>query len=131
MRKFRQNKLWRDKAPNIMRAQGSIIHVEQLDDAAYDNQLRTKLLEEAHEVNCALSREEIVAELADVYEVIDALLTLHTISHDELIASKEQRKAHRGGFFERQFVTVAEHPQGSFGERYCLNDAEKYPEIIE
>jgi hypothetical protein len=36
MHKFLQNKLWRDKAPDLMRATGSIIHITQLDDVQYE-----------------------------------------------------------------------------------------------
>jgi hypothetical protein len=44
----------------------------------------------------------------------------------------QNKKASRErGIQGRKFVTVAEHPSGSFGEKYCLNDPEKYPEIIE
>lgn len=37
----------------------------------------------------------------------------------------------RGSFQERKFVTIAEHKLGSFGEKYCLSDLEKYPEVID
>lgn len=43
-RAFLQNKLWRDKAVEIMEAMGSIIHVRRLSDAEYDDQLKQKLL---------------------------------------------------------------------------------------
>jgi hypothetical protein len=36
----------------------------------------------------------------------------------------------RGGFAERKYVTTAEHPEGSFGEKYCRANPEKYPEIL-
>ena len=41
-RKFSQNKLWRDKAPQLLETTGSIIHIEQLTDAQYDQQLRKR-----------------------------------------------------------------------------------------
>lgn len=130
MHKFKQNKLWRDKAPSMMEAQGSIIHVQQLSDTEYDTQLRLKLDEETVEVIMAQSREELLEELADAYEVIDALCKLHNISKDELAVTQRKKYKSRGGFYERAFVTVAEHPAGSFGEQYCRAQPEKYPEVL-
>jgi hypothetical protein len=50
--------------------------------------------------------------------------------HD-IIDVQGQKCQKRGGFRERKFVTVAEHMENSFGEKYCLADPGKYPEIIE
>jgi predicted house-cleaning noncanonical NTP pyrophosphatase (MazG superfamily) len=80
MRIFKQNKLWRDKAVNIIESMGSKINWIRLDDAAFDKELRIKLLEEAHEVVAAQSRDALIEELADVVEVMKALCDLHKIS---------------------------------------------------
>ena len=130
MHKFKQNKLWRDKMPPMSEAQGSIIHIQQLSDTEYDAQLRVKLDEETTEVIVAQSHKELLEELADVYEVIDALCALHNISKDELLAAQHKKYESRGGFYERAFVTIAEHPAGSFGEQYCRAQPEKYPEVL-
>ncbi len=129
MHKFQQNKLWRDKLPARMEAMGSIIHIKQLDDAEYDDQLRIKMLEEADEVRVAKNSTELLEELADVYEVVDALCALHGISKEQLLAIQTKKREDRGGFYGRSYVTVAEHPAGSFGEHYCRAQPEKYPEI--
>lgn len=128
--KFKQDKLWRDKAPSMMEAYGSIIHIKQLSDTEYDTQLRLKLDEETAEVIVAQAHKELLEELADVYEVIDALCALHDISKDELLAVQRKKYESRGGFYERTLVTIAEHPAGSFGEQYCRTQPEKYPEIV-
>lgn len=101
-----------------------------MDDKEYDGQLRLKLIEEMDEVVKAQSVDELKAELADVYEVIDALMKLHTIEKEEVHAIQLYKRNERGGFDERLFVEVAEHPIGSFGEKCCLADPLKYPEII-
>ena len=74
--------------------------------------------------------DDLKDELADLYEVIDSLAELHNISKDEIIAAQTKKLQERGGFSGRRFVDVSEHPVGSFGEKYCLADPEKYPEII-
>src|SRR3990172_5118971 len=119
MLKFLQNKLWRDKMPDIKRAVGSIVHVKELDDAEYALQLRVKLTEETAEVCVAPSKNELVEELADVLEVIDALCALHNISAEDVHAVQTKKREEKGGFYQRAFVTIAEHPTGSGGELYC------------
>jgi predicted house-cleaning noncanonical NTP pyrophosphatase (MazG superfamily) len=130
MHKFLQNKLWRDKAPDMMRAIGSIVHVEYLDDVEYKKQLHIKLQEEVEEVCVAHDNKELIEELADVYEVIDALCTLHKISLDDVRAMQQQKRDKKGGFYTRAFVSVAEHIAGGFGEQYCRAQPDKYPEVL-
>lgn len=130
-RTFKQNKLWRDKAIELLESQGSYLTCRQLDDTEFDKELRAKLIEEAYEVCAAQSREELLAELADVQEVIQSLMKLHVISAEELAIIQIQKREKRGGFDGRYYVEVAHHPVGSFGESYCLAAPEKYPEITE
>lgn len=131
MHKFLQNKLWRDKAPDLMRAIGSIVHVKKLDDSEYEQQLKIKLVEEVEEVCVTQTQEQLVEELADVLEVIDAICVLRKISLEEVRKCQAEKRDHKGGFYQRAYVTVAEHAAGSFGEKYCRADPEKYPEIRE
>lgn len=131
MRIFKQNKLWRDKMIEIMEQNhGSKVHWRQLSDKEFDEQIRIKLIEEAQEVVAAKDRKELIAELADLYEVIETLAELHGINKDDITLIQTQKKQERGGFTQRRFVETAEHPEGSFGEHYCLADPQKYPEII-
>lgn len=130
MRIFKQNKLWRDKAIELLEQMGSKIHWTRLDDAQYDAQLRLKMLEESQEVCDAKSRDELVGELADVLEVMQSLCKVNNISWYDVIDAQDKKRLSRGGFDERMFVTNAEHPEGSFGEKYCLKSPEKYPEVL-
>lgn len=130
-RSFLQNKLWRDKMIEKAEQQGSRLDWHRLDDAAYDQQLRLKLAEEAAEVVAAKNSQELIAELADVYEAIDCLIQLHHLSEAAIRAAQAAKNAERGGFAERKFVTVAHHPEGSYLEAYCRAQPEKYPEINE
>lgn len=131
MRRFKQEKLWRDKLPEIMQKEyGSIIHIKPLNDQAFDNELRIKLFEEADEVKKASTTQSLIEELADLYEVIDTLLALHTIDKEHVLNAQRKKHEERGGFMQRSYVTVAEHKEGSYGVAYCLADPNKYPEII-
>lgn len=130
IRKFQQNKLWRDKAPALMEVLGSVIHIKQLTDAEYDAALRLKLAEETAEVCAKNDTQGLTEELADLYEVIDALCALHSISKETLLEIQTKKRNERGGFYNRAYVTVAEHQIGSCGEQYCLEQPDKYPEIV-
>lgn len=130
-RKFSLHKLWRDKAPSNIFAQGAIIHFKTLDDVEYKHQLGLKLIEEAHEVHTATNKDDLISELADIVEVVTCIAQAHNIAMNDVFARQKEKIDERGSFLERKFVTVAEYLPGSFGEKYALNDLERHPEIME
>lgn len=130
-RKFKQEKLWRDHAVDWLEQMGSKIHWTRLETDQFVEQLKIKLLEEAEEVCKAKTKEALVEELADVLEVVTAFCQIHEMTLQNVIDVQNKKRQERGGFQGRKFVTVAEHPPGSFGEKYCLNDPDKYPEIFD
>lgn len=130
MQKFLQNKLWRDKSIEIMESQGSKVHWRVLDDDnAFIEQLRKKLIEEAYEVASAKNRNELVEELADLFEVIDTLITISQLDKNQIYDAQKTKREERGSFYARRFVETAEHPTGSFGYQHCQSDPKKYPKI--
>ncbi len=131
MRKFVHNKLWRDKGPARMEATGSIVHVTILDDEQYSKQLGLKLLEEAHEVCGAQSKEDLISEVGDVLEVLDCIIALHDLSRDEIESLKIAKREERGSLLERKFVTTTESAPGTFLDEYCSKDPDKYQLIID
>jgi len=131
LRRFIQNKLWRDKAVDRLEQMGSKIHWSRLEADQFAEQLKTKFMEEAEEVCRAKTKESLLEEIADVLEVITSFCELHEVTLREVIEIQKKKQEERGGFQGRKFVTIAEHPVGSFGEKYCLNDPEKYPEVID
>lgn len=130
MHKFASYKLWRDKLIEKWQEQGSKIEWHYLDDLNFVIALRNKLKEEAQEACSAKTREELVAEQVDILEVIDSLCALKFIKPHEIDEVQARKKHERGGFEERKFVLVAQHPENSFAEKHCLAAPEKYPEIL-
>lgn len=94
------NKLVRDHIPEIIRQSGMECETAVLSDAEYCQALRQKLIEEATEVAEA-DRDELVAELADLYEVIDALMLSYGISGDRILDAQAKRRETRGGFAQK------------------------------
>lgn len=94
------DKLVRDRIPEIIRQQGKKCEVVTLAAAEFQQALRQKLVEEAQET-AAATEEELVTELADVYEVLDALMMASGISKEKVWQVQKERRADRGGFEQR------------------------------
>ena len=94
------DKLVRDLIPDIIRQHGSTCGVERLEDEAFRGALRAKLLEEAREAAEAPGAE-LATELADLLEVIDAIVEAFGLTSETVCALQQQRRAERGGFANR------------------------------
>jgi predicted house-cleaning noncanonical NTP pyrophosphatase (MazG superfamily) len=94
------HKLVRDRIPDIIRESGNQCETAVLSDEEYRQALRQKLIEEATEVAEAC-RDELVGELADLYEVIDALRISYGISGDRILNAQAKRRENRGGFTQK------------------------------
>lgn len=104
------NKLVRDRIPEIIRAAGNTCDVEVLSDEEYRMALREKLIEEAKEAAAAEDVETMMTELADLYEVITALMTAYKISPETVRSKQMWRREERGAF--RQRIRLLETKQG-------------------
>ncbi|GAB4290076.1 MAG: nucleoside triphosphate pyrophosphohydrolase [Oscillatoriaceae cyanobacterium] len=94
------HKLIRDNIPDIIRQQQVNFATKILSEEQYRQALRQKLLEEAAEAATA-NDENLVMELADLAEVIDALMAVYGISPEAVQATQNQRHQERGGFTQR------------------------------
>ncbi len=94
-------KLIRDRIPEILEAEGLRYEVARLDDEAFRAALLAKLLEEAGEAAAARDADGLARELADLYEVIDAVLEAHGLDAAEVRALQARRREERGGFERR------------------------------
>ncbi|HEY9665535.1 MAG TPA: nucleoside triphosphate pyrophosphohydrolase [Coleofasciculaceae cyanobacterium] len=94
------NKLVRDRIPDIIRQSGKQCEVAVMAEAEFRQALREKLLEEAGEV-AAASLENLVSELADLQEVIDALLKVYGIEREAIAKEQRRKRTERGSFEQR------------------------------
>lgn len=102
------HKLVRDAVPDIIRRNGDVCDIEILSEDAYQQALRDKLREEAQEVATA-EGDALVTELADLYEVIDALMGSYGISAESVHARQQQKRIQRGGFEQRILLVRTHH----------------------
>lgn len=94
------NKLVRDRIPEIIDADGRQCGTEIMSDDEYHRALLAKLVEEAQEV-AAADRDELVKEIADLYEVIDALLVAFDMNKEVVLTMQQKRRDERGSFRKR------------------------------
>ncbi len=95
------NKLVRDHIPDIIRWHGDTCNTETMTEIEFTQALRQKLVEEAQEVVQAGTQQEMITELADLYEVLDTLMQYSNISLDTVKSAQELRRSERGGFSQR------------------------------
>ncbi|TVQ21911.1 MAG: nucleotide pyrophosphohydrolase [Leptolyngbya sp. DLM2.Bin15] len=100
------HKLVRDRIPDILQDYDIPHEIVTMDEASYAEALRRKLVEEAQEA--AAADADLVTELADLFEVIDALLTLHGIDRQTVLTQQTQRRDERGAFHQRWLLRWTE-----------------------
>jgi predicted house-cleaning noncanonical NTP pyrophosphatase (MazG superfamily) len=91
------NKVVRDKIPDIIKGRGERVEVVRLSEDALLAGLRQKLVEEAYEALDANGGEELVAELADVQEVLNAIMGALEIK-SQVERERSEKFKRRGGF---------------------------------
>jgi predicted house-cleaning noncanonical NTP pyrophosphatase (MazG superfamily) len=98
------NKLVRDKIPQIIAASGKNCVTEVLTEDAYLQKLDEKLGEELAEYQESKSLEE----LADLLEVMAAVVKARGYSWEELERIRARKREKRGGFEERILLIESE-----------------------
>lgn len=91
------NKLVRDRIPEIIENSGKEAVIEILDDITYKKLLDEKLGEELREYLSSDSAEE----LADLVEVVLAILDYKKIPFQDFEAMRRQKAEERGAFRQR------------------------------
>ena len=99
------NKLVRDKIPGIILSNGAKnCKTRVLDDDEYLKYLKLKLQEEVNEY---LESEEI-EELADIEEVIRAILNASNVDYSELELIRNSKAEKRGAFNDKIYLESVE-----------------------
>ena len=130
VRRFRVEKLIRDRLPQIMRDQGLTVFDRRMETDEFIARLKDKLVEEAREAAASGDRADLVEELADLAEVIAALTTAAGITQDEIEALRLKKRIERGGFDDRVFNAAVEASDGTPPIDYYLARPDQYPEVV-
>ena len=92
------NKLVRDKIPEQIQRRGESVEVVRLRGEALLTSLRQKLIEESFEAADTKSFDELVAEMADVLEVVNGICDALHIPLEQVILEQQEKSKRRGGF---------------------------------
>lgn len=127
--RFKIDKLIRDKYASMNRGARAKALTRVMEHDEYVQRLKDKLFEEAHEVRNASSAKEIKEELADVYEVIITIASVHGIEFQDIIKEAERKRLEKGGFDGKIYMEYLELKQDHHDLWYFKANPKKYPEI--
>lgn len=94
------NKLIRDRIPEIIFASGKQCEAVIMEEEEFLLALRSKLVEEAQEVQNA-APADLIIELADLSEVVQEIMAVNGITREQVNAVQNLRNKDRGGFTKR------------------------------
>ncbi len=89
------SKLVRDRIPDVIRASGREPEVTHVKGEMLKQALKDKLIEEALELK---DTEDVEEELADVLEVVDAIIGNYGIDRSKLAILQKEKHDRLGGF---------------------------------
>lgn len=98
------HKLVRDRIPEIIEAGGNRCRVEELTQTEYVRMLEKKLSEELTEY----LESKALEELADLQEVIHALVSARGYTWEQLEQIRLEKQGKRGGFEKRLLLLEVE-----------------------
>lgn len=97
-------KLVRDKIPDLIRASGRRPRVKTLSSQSYREALIDKLREEVAELAAEQRSERVLAEAADVLEVLAAIAADHGATLDTIVDVARRKRMEWGGFDMRLWL---------------------------
>ena len=93
-----QAKLVRDKIPEIIKSKGEICKFKIIKGVELINAIKEKVLEEANEIKNTKSEENLKEEIADLYEILDALIDRNHFNKQDIFKIQKEKYEKRGGF---------------------------------
>lgn len=107
------NKLVRDFIPKKIADAGDVCEVRKLEEGEFIPALLAKVVEEATELQNAKTRDEILAEYADVMVALDAFTRHYEFSEADIMEAIGKNIEKKGLFNERFFLEWSEHTNGT------------------
>jgi len=131
---YRFDKLVRDETVPGYERDDTVVAVNwrRLNEMEYRRALITKIHEEADEIPLLEEMSgDIISEIADLQDVIDALKQSYGISDDTIAEASRKKANRRGGFTSRHHIDTITVTPSSEWRTYCLNEPTRYPEVLD
>lgn len=126
---FIYNKLVRDRSPEMVARSNGTYATKPLDDAAFAQEVRAKLVEELDELFVAANADELCDEIGDVYELLEEYAKLHGLTQERIRLEQAAKRERRGGFAGRLYMESVTVPDDSEVAAYCRRQPDKYKEL--
>jgi predicted house-cleaning noncanonical NTP pyrophosphatase (MazG superfamily) len=130
MRKFKFQKLVRDLIIDQMIFGGAEPTYHELSNEEHLGELKKKVLEEASEMNIN-DKDELLKELADLQEVIDALVKTINKTPTDLKSAQDRKHQKAGGFDRKLYIDHVSVLDDDPWIKHFLDNPDRYPEIID
>jgi predicted house-cleaning noncanonical NTP pyrophosphatase (MazG superfamily) len=128
MPKFKYAKLVRDKIVEDQVASGAKPNFRRLNALEHKEELINKIIEEAKEATKA-SPDELIAEIADIQQVIDDLKLLCGIKDEDIVKVQEIKNNKKGTFREGLFIDYVDASEDNKWVDYYRKNPDRFPEI--
>lgn len=93
------NKLVRDNIPKLLAEEAGLeVTFKAIKGEELQNALREKLMEEAKELVAAKTKEDMVEEMADLYEVLMAMHEFFEIPYPSAMTARRDKSIDKGSF---------------------------------
>ncbi len=103
--KIYYNKMIRDHIKDVIEAKGKQCEVRRIDsDAEYQQELTKKVIEEATGLAFSRTRDEFLANYADLMVVLDALTAQLEVSEAEISTAISENVEKKGLYAERHYL---------------------------
>jgi len=102
------NKLIRDRILEIIKADGKKPYFRILNKKEYIKEIEKKILEETRELAKAKNKKEIINEIVDIQELIDALISELGLTKLKIQKQQKVKNKKRGRFKKKLFLIKTE-----------------------
>jgi diadenosine tetraphosphate (Ap4A) HIT family hydrolase/predicted house-cleaning noncanonical NTP pyrophosphatase (MazG superfamily) len=127
LKRFKVEKLIRDKLPKILRENGIIVHEKTLEEIEFVQELKNKLQEESEEVKHTQNQKELTEELANVLEVVYNLSNHSGISLEQIEKVRLEKKKLKGSFSNKVYCSHIEVEESNPAIERYLKKPKHYP----
>lgn len=127
--RFRFDKLIRDQMSVKMRKLGIDVMDRVMNTEEFQEKLKDKLHEEVTELCTAQTPEDVLEELADVYEVLLSIAKLHQFTAQEIENHAHHKRQEKGGFDARLYTDYVTIAANNPSLAYYKSRPDQYPEL--